>query len=207
MRPLEFWELAACGAGVGGAGVWGLAEAARMGWFRAVLDLYPRSSWEQVTWALIPMLLLLPLIVQGAAVAVASSARPVPVGRGIAGSVAGSLVTLLVAGVGVLAGVRHLPASTVGMLARALPVPLALGGGALLIGGGLLGAGRVLGSVRLRRAAVPAALLATAAAWTLAHPSVVAASYVLDRAEAVVFFAAVVVGGAGGAAWSVRGRA
>jgi len=205
MRRLEFWELAVCGAGAGGAGVWGLAEAARNGWLRAVLDLFPRSSWERITWGLIPALLLLPLIAQGAVVAAASSARPAPVGRGIAGSVAGSLLALFVAGAAVLAGARHLPASAVGGLARALPVPLVLGGGALFVAGGLIVAGGVLENTRLRRAAVPVALLLAAAAWTLAYPWVVAASAVLDRTEAVVSFAAVVVGGAGGAAWSVRG--
>ncbi len=108
MGRVEFWELAACGAGVGGAGVWGLALAARMGWFRAVLDIFPRSSWGWVTWGLIPALLMLPLIAQGAAVAVVSPVRPVPVGRGIAGSAAGSLVTLAAMSLVILAGVQHL---------------------------------------------------------------------------------------------------
>lgn len=206
MIRLAFWELAVWGAGAGGAGVWGLAEAARNGWLRAVLDLFPAPSWERVTWGLIPALLLLPLIVQGAAVAAASSTRPAPVGRGIAGSVAGSLLALLVAGAAVLTGARLLPASTVGGLARALPMPLILGGGALLVAGGLAVTGGVLGNVRLRRAAVPTALLLAALAWALARPWVVAASAVLDRTEAVAIYAAVVVGGAGGAAWGVRGR-
>ncbi len=57
-RRLEFWELTACGAAAGGTGVWGLAAAARVGWLRAFLDLFPHSSWDALTWVLIPILLL-----------------------------------------------------------------------------------------------------------------------------------------------------
>ncbi|TMJ14272.1 MAG: hypothetical protein E6H02_03490 [Bacillati bacterium ANGP1] len=201
MSHVEFWELTAWGAGVGGAGVWGLAVAARVGWLRALLDLFPRFTWEWVTWGVIPALLTLPVIVQGAAVAAVSSRRPVPAARGIAGSAAGSLVAVVAIALGVLAGVRHLPGSAAGRLAVAAPVPLILGCGALLLAGGLRAAGRLLRSIGLRRAAVPTALLAAAGAWALARPSVLAAAYVLDRAEVVVFFVAVVVGGSGGAAW------
>jgi len=201
MSHVEFWELTAWGAGVGGAGVWGLAVAARVGWLRALLDLFPRFTWEWVTWGVIPALLTLPLIVQGAAVAAVSSRRPVPAARGIAGGAVGSLVAVVAIAVGVLAGVRHLPGSAAGRLATAVPVPLILGCGALLLAGGLRVAGRLLRSIGLRRAAVPMALLAAVGAWALARPSVLAAAYVLDRAEVVVFFVAVVVGGSGGAAW------
>src|SRR5207302_6684737 len=155
MSHVEFWELAAWGAGVGGAGVWGLAVAARVGWLRALLDLFPRSTWEWVTWGVIPALLTLPVIVQGAAVAAVSSRRPVPAARGITGSAAGSLVAVVAITLGVLAGVRHLPGSAAGRLAVAAPVPLILGCGALLLAGGLRVAGRLLGSIGLRRAAVP----------------------------------------------------
>ena len=205
MSHVEFWELTAWGAGVGGAGVWGLAVAARVGWLRALLDLFPRFTWEWVTWGVIPALLTLPLIVQGAAVAAVSSRRPVPAARGIAGSVVGSLVAVVAVALGVLAGVRLLPGSVAGRLVTAVPVPLILGSVALLLAGGLLGAGRRLRSVGLRRAAVPIALLAAVGAWALARPWVLAAAYVLDRAEVVVFFVAVVVGGSGGAAWGAVG--
>src|SRR4029077_3474004 len=95
-RPAEFWRLAACGVLVGDATVWGLAAAARVGWLRALLDVYPKSSWDRITWVLIPVLLMLPLIAQGTAVALASSSRPAPAGRAIAGSATGSLAALVV---------------------------------------------------------------------------------------------------------------
>lgn len=203
-RP-EFWELAAWGAAVGGAAVWGLAAAARAGWLRALLDLYPRSSWDRVTWVLIPVLLILPLIAQGIGVAWASPSRPIPVGRGIAGSAAGSLLAL-VAGAVLFIGVRRVPALAGGPAARALPVLLILGYAVLLFAGWLHSAGRALRSPRLRTTAVPLALAAAAALWIFAREWILLASYVLDRAEVAAFFLAVALGGGGGAARSLRPR-
>ena len=160
-RRLEFWELAACGAAAGGTGVWGLAAAARIGWLRAFLDLFPHSSWDALTWVLIPVLLLLAPAAQGAIVARLAAPRPAPVRRGVAGSVAGTLLVLLAAG-------------------------------------------RLLQSPRLRAAAFPIVVLVGGAAWLRARGWVLAAAYVLDRAEVVAFFLAVVFGGAFGAAWSVQ---
>ncbi len=202
-RRMEFWELAAWGTAVGGAAVWGLAVAAREGWLRALLDLYPKSSWEHVTWVLIPVLLMLPFIAQGVGVALASSSRPIPAGRGIAGSVAGSLLVLIVGAV-LFLGVRRLPGVTGGPVARALPVFLVLGYGALLIAWWLLAAGRSLHSRWLRLAAVPLALAVAAATWILARGCVLLASYVLGRAEVAALFIAVAAGGGVGAAWSLR---
>lgn len=197
-----FWERAAWGAGGGGAAVWGLAAAARAGWLRALLDLSPRSSWERITWVLIPVLLLLPLVAQGILVGLLAPSRTVLAGRGIIGSIAGTvgglavgLVVLVLAGrVAGLAGTS---------VARAVPVPLTLACGALLIAAALSLAGRARRIGWLRSAAIPAAAAAAAGAWTLARGWVLSASYVLDRAETVVFFVAVAAGGAWGAAWSV----
>ena len=204
-RRAEFWERAAWGATVGGAAVWGLAAAAREGWLRALLDLYPRSSWERVTWVLIPVLLLLPLIAQGVAVALASSSRPIPAGRGIVGSVAGSLLVLIV-GTVLFLGLRRLPGLAGGPVARALPVLLVLGYGTLLIAGWLLAVARSLRSPRLRLAAVPLALAVVAATWILARGWVLQVSYILGRAEVAALFIAVAAGGGVGAAWSLRPR-
>lgn len=204
-RRAEFWERAAWGATVGGAAVWGLAAAAREGWLRALLDLYPKSSWERVTWVLIPVLLMLPPIAQGVGVALASSSRPIPAGRGIAGSVAGSLLALI-AGAVLFLGLRRLPGLAGGPVARALPVLLVLGYGALLIAWWLLAAGRSLRSPRLRLAAVPLALAVAGATWILERGWVLYASYVLGRAEVAAWFVAVAAGGGVGAAWSLRPR-
>ncbi len=208
IRRPQPWELAACGAAVGGAAVWALAVAARVGWLRGLLDLYPKSSWDQVTWVLIPVLLTLPLIVQGAVVALLSPLRPIPAGRGIAGSVAGTLL-VLIAVVMLFFAAHRLPAVVAGTVTRTLPVPLILGCGLLLTAGGLVVVGRVLDRRWLRRVAVPAALAATAAAWIFARGWVLSASNVLDHAEVVAFFIAVAVGGGAGSAWTIgwSGRA
>ncbi len=203
-RRLEFWELAACGAAAGGTGVWGLAAAARVGWLRAFLDLFPHSSWDALTWVLIPILLLLSPAAQGAIVARLAAPRPAPVWRGVAGSVAGTLLVLLNASALALALIRRVPAPVLGVLERTLPQTLILGCGGLLVGGWLLAAGRMLRSPRLRGAAFPIAVLIGGAAWLRARGWVLGAAYVLDRAEVVVFFLAVVFGGAFGAAWSVQ---
>ncbi len=205
MGRTEFWECAAWGAAVGGAAVWGLAVAARAGWLRVLLDLYPRSSWDRITWVLIPVLLLLPLIAQGTAVAFLAPSRPIPAGRGIVGSILGTLSALAV-GLAVFVLASRVPGLAGGAAARAVPIPLTLGCGALLTATSLRVAGRSRGVAWLRSAAVPAAAASAAAAWVFARGWVLAASYLLDRAEAVVFFVAVAAGGAVGAAWSLGAR-
>lgn len=201
----EFWGLAACGAAVGGATVWGLAAAARVGWLRALLDAYPKSSWDRITWVLIPVLLMLPLIAQGTAVALASSSRPAPAGRGIAGSAAGSLAALGVGAV-LFVGARRLPALAGGAVAEALPVMLILGYGALLVAWWLTLITRSAHRRWIRWSAVILALAAAAAAWLLARGWVLSASYVFNRAEIIAFFIAVAAGGGLGAAWALRPR-
>jgi len=202
-RRGDFCALAACGAAVGGAAVWGLAAAARVGWLRALLDAYPKSSWDRITWVLIPVLLMLPLVAQGTAVALASSVRPAPAGRGIAGSAAGSLAALVV-GAMLFVGARRLPGFAGGEVAGALPAMLILGYVVLLVIWWLTAVTRSIRRRWIRWAAVVPALAAAAAAWLLARGWVLSASSVLDRAETIVFFIAVAAGGGLGAAWALR---
>lgn len=200
-----FWDAAALGAGVGGAAVWGLAVAARAGWLRALLDLYPRPSWERITWVLIPVLLLLPLVIQGVVVARLGATRPAPAGRGIAGSIAGTVLGLA-AGLALFilaTRVLSIPLRQALPAARAVPTPLTLGCGGLLIAATLRIIARSTGKAWLRTWAVPVGVAAAVAAWLAAREWVLAASYVLDSAETAVFFVAVAAGGALGAAWSV----
>ena len=199
-RTGEFWELAACGAAAGGISVWAVAAAARAGWLRALLDLFPRSTWDGVTWALIPLLLLLPMALQGIVVAEVSP-RPRPVGWTTAGSIGGSLLALTVGGILVSTVLRRVPPSRLGTLTRPLPEPLLLASAFLLAGGSLLTAGRLAGSLPLRRAALPIAALVMGAAWLAARGRVLSAIDVLDRIEVAAFFLAVMVGGALGCAW------
>ncbi|HVI84032.1 MAG TPA: hypothetical protein VNA86_01860 [bacterium] len=199
-RSGEFWELAACGAAAGGISVWVLAAAARAGWLRALLDLFPRGTWDGMTWALIPLLLLVPMMLQGTVVA-EFSARPRPIARTIAGSIGGSILALAVAGILVSTVLRRIPPSRLGTLTRPLPEPLLLAAAVLLGAGSLLTAGRLAGSLPLRRAALPAAALGVAAAWLVAPGRVLSAIDVLDRIEVAGFFLGVMVGGALGSAW------
>jgi hypothetical protein len=199
-RTGEFWELAACGAAAGGISVWVLAAAARAGWLRAILDLFPRSTWDGVTWVMIPLLLLVPMGLQGMAVA-SVSFRHRPVAGTIAGSIVGSLLALAAGGILVSTVLRRIPPSRLGTLTRPLPEPLFLAGAALIGAGSLLTAGRLGGSLPLRRAALPVAALGLAAAWLAARGWVLAAIDVLDRIEVAGFFLGVMVGGALGAAW------
>jgi hypothetical protein len=204
-RHAECWGLAACGAVVGGAAVWGLAAAARVGWLRALLDIYPKSSWDRITWVLIPVLLMLPLIAQGTAVALASSSRPAPAGRGIAGSATGSLAALVVGAI-LVVGARRFPAIAGGSVAGALPAMLILGYGVVLVAWWLTVVTRPVRHRWMGWAAVVSALAAAGAMWLLARGWVLSASYVFDRAEIIAYFIAVTAGGGLGAAWAVRPR-
>lgn len=197
------WELVAAGVAVGGTGVWTLAAAARVGVLRALLDLFPRASWDAVTWALIPALLLLPIVIQGVAVA-AVGRRPAALAPSAGAAVLGSLAALAAFGAVLLIGVRQLPREGQVWLGRTAPEALILGFTGAVLAGWLLVAARLARAVWLRWASVPAAALVVAVAWIRAHHTVVALSYVLDRPEANGFFAAVAVGGAVGSAWAVR---
>lgn len=197
------WELVAAGVAIGGTGVWVLAAAARVGVLRAVLDLFPRASWDAVTWVLIPLLLLMPIVIQGIAVA-AVGRRPAALGMSAGAAVVGSLAALAALGAVLLIGVRQLPHAGQVWLGRTAPEALILGFTGAVLAGWLLVAARIARAVWLRWASVPVAALVVAVAWIRAHHTVVALSYVLDRPEANGFFAAVAVGGAVGSAWAVR---
>ncbi len=202
-RPPAFWELLGAGAAVGGTAVWGLAAAARVGLLRLLLEAFPRPSWDAVTWVLIPALLLLPPVLQGAAVGGLAAPRLAQVGRGLGGSVGGTFVGVAILAVTLVFGVRRLPSPAIAALSRTLPIPLTLGFFGLLVAGWVLVAGRLLGARWLRWAALPLGAVLTALAWILAHGHVVALSYVLDRPEVEGFFVSVALGGALGSAWSV----
>ncbi|MHB8733086.1 MAG: hypothetical protein ACYDAB_15020 [bacterium] len=198
------WELIGAGLAVGATGVWALAAAARVGALRAILDLFPRASWDAVTWVLIPALLLAPVAIQGVAVAAFAGRRPAAWGRAAAGAAAGSLLALAVFGAALLVGVRQLPRGGQVWLGRTAPEALILGFSGTVLAGWLTVVARLARTSWLRWAALPVAAALVAVAWIRAHHTVVALSYILDRPEANGFFAAVAVGGAVGSAWAAR---
>jgi len=204
------WELMGAGLAVGATGVWALAAAARVGVLRALLDLFPRGSWDAVTWVLIPLLLLAPIVIQGIAVAAFATdgatmkSNPAAWASTAAGAAAGSLLALAVFGAALLVGVRQLPRDPQVWLGRTAPEALIIAFSGAVLAGWLIVAARLARASWLRRAAVPVAAAVVAVAWVRAHHTVVALSYVLDRPEANGFFAAVAVGGAVGSAWVAR---
>ena len=198
------WELIITGVAIGGTGVWALAAAARVGVLRAVLDVFPRASWDAVTWGLIPVVLLVPIVMQGLAVAAMSGRPPAAWAGAAAGAAAGSLVTLAAIGTALLAGIRQLPRESQIWVGRTTPEALIIVFTAAILAGWLVVLARLARVSRFRLAAVPVAAAIAVLAWTRAHHSVVALSYVLDRPEANGFFAAVAVGGALGSAWAAR---
>jgi len=199
-----FWLLAGAGAAVGGTAVWGLSAAARVGVLRMLLEMFPRPAWDGVTWALIPALMLVPPVLQGAAQAYLDGGRPAPLGRGIVGSVLGTVIAAGIFGTAILQGVRRLPPPTVAGLARMTPDVLIPIFGALLVAGWLVMFGRLAGVRWLWWGAAPIAAGVMLLGWLRAHGQVLALAYVLDRPEVNGFFAAVAVGGAAGGAWAVR---
>jgi cytochrome b subunit of formate dehydrogenase len=197
------------GLAIGATGVWALAAAARVGVLRALLDLFPRGSWDAVTWVLIPLLLLAPIVIQGIAVAAFADgatmkSNPAAWASTAAGAAAGSLLALAVFGAGLLVGVRQLPRDPQVWLGRTAPEALIIAFSGTVLAGWLIVAARLARASWLRRAAVPVAAAVVALAWIRAHHMVIALSYVLDRPEANGFFAAVAVGGAVGSAWAAR---
>lgn len=202
--PAGFWELLVEGIALGGTGVWAVAAAARVGVLRVLLDLFPQSTWDAVTWGLIPLVLLVPSVVQGGVLAWLSGRRPRPVWQGIAGSVLGTLVTLAVFGAVLLDGVRHLPARTLAVLAKTAPDVLIIAFILLIVAGWLLVIARAGRRLDAGRVAALVAAVVIALAWQRNHGQIVALSYVLDRPEANGFFTSVAIGGALGTVWAVR---
>jgi hypothetical protein len=198
------WELFGAGVAIGGTGVWALAAAARVGVLRAILELFPRASWDAVTWGLIPALLVAPIVIQGAGVAALAGRDRASWAVAAGGAAAGSLIGLAVLGAALLIGVRQLPRDGQVWLGRTAPEALIIGFSAAVLGGWLVIAMRLARVPWPRWTAVPVAAAAVAVAWIRAHHNVVAASYVLDRPEANGFFAAVAVGGALGSAWAAH---
>jgi hypothetical protein len=203
-RRAGFWELVGAGVAIGGTGVWGLAAAARVGLLRLLLEQLPPAWWDGVTWVLIPVLLLLPPVVQGVAVACLAAGRWPRVGLPVAGSVGGTVLAALVFGGAFLVGTRNLPVPVLNVLARTAPVSLIIGFIVVIVAGWILIAGMVLRMPGLRSAALFVGLVATFLAWILVRGHVLALTYVLERTEVEGFFVSVALGGAVGAAWVSR---
>jgi hypothetical protein len=198
---LGFWELADAASAIGGTGVWGFALAARVGLWRGLLAVFPRSTWDAVSWELIPALMLAPAVLQGIGVAFLSDVRPAPVGRAVGGAVGGTLAAsvLLASGFAIARG----PIQTIVALIPILPDFFVVCFGIVLVAGWLVIAGRMPAVERLRLFALPLALAAVTIAWAGAHAQAVSVVYVLDQHEIVGLFSAVAVGGAVGSAWAV----
>jgi hypothetical protein len=200
------WELFGAGLAAGGTAVWALAAAARVGVLRVILDIFPRAWWDAVTWVLIPALLLVPIVVQGWAVAVFGGRRR----DGwliAAAAVVGSLVALAVFGTALLYGVRSLPRGAQQWLGRYSTEALIFGFVGAIVAGWLLVAARLARLPQVRWLVVPVSAILVAAVWAAARHVIIDISYVLDRPEANGFFAAVALGGAAGSARMVRNAA
>lgn len=199
--PTNFWELAGSGAAIGGTGVWAFALAARVGVLRGLLDVFPRSTWGAVTWVLIPALMLLPSVLQGAGVALASEVRPAPVRRAVGGAVGGTLVASLLLGLG-FAIFRVPVQATLGLipiLSDLFTVCFMI----VLVTGWLTIAGLHPALGWLRRAALLVALPVVMVIWAVAHAQATALVNVLDQHEVNGLFVAVAIGGAAVSAWIV----
>jgi hypothetical protein len=198
---IGFWELAGAASAVGGTAVWGFALAAREGLLRGLLEVFPRSTWDAVTWGLIPALMLIPLVLQGAAVALMSPIRPAPVGRAVGGAVGGTLLAMGVFGAVLIVGrVLIQPiVATVPILGDLFTVCF----GIALVAGWLVIAAQIPALGWLRRTSLPLALAAVTVAWAEAHAAVMSLVFVLDQREMNGFFASVAVGGAVGSTWTV----
>lgn len=198
----NFWELAGAASAMGGTGVWVFALAARAGVLRGLLEAFPRSTWDAVTWVLIPALMLAPAVLQGVGVAWVSDVRPAPIGQAVGGAVGGTLLAILVLGF-MFAIVRVPVQVTLGLvpiLSELFVVCFLI----VLATGWLMIAARVPALAGLRRAALLVALPAVTVAWAEAHAKTVSLVYVLDQHELTGLFAAVAIGGALGSTWIVR---
>ncbi len=202
-RAVGFWGLCLAGIAIGGTGMWAVALAARVGVLRMLLEIFPRPAWEAVTWGLIPAVLLAPPVVQGVAAAYLASARPARIGRGVLGSLTGTVAAAVLMGGAALLWVRRLSPPVLAAVARGTPEVLIPLFAILVLAGWLWIAARMGPARRLRWAAFPLAVVMVALAWLRAHGQVMALSYVLDRPEMNGLFAAVALGGAVGSAGAV----
>lgn len=205
MKPMtgqiSFWELAGAGAAIGGTGVWTLALAARVGLLRILLEAFPRSWWEIVTWALIPALMLIPAVVQGVGVALASDVRPAPFRLAVGGAVGGTLLAALVLGWGF--AIARVPVQWIVGLIPILPEFVVVCFGIALVAGWLVIAWRVSALGWLHLIALPLALAVVIVVWATKHAAAVSIVDVLDQHEITGLFAAVAIGGGVGSAWNV----
>jgi hypothetical protein len=206
MQRPGFWELAASGVAVGGTAVWAIAVAARIGVLRVMLEAFPRSTWENVTWLLIPALLFLPPVILGLSLPYLPGVRPASVGRSVGASVMGTCLAGAVFGAAVLLILRYLHGPAVVQLARVLSEILVPGFGILVLTGWLLIAGLALGSGWIRRAAFPVAAATVLLTFPRIHAHIPALITTLARPEMNGLFASVAVGGALGSAWAVSDR-
>lgn len=197
----EIWERAGVASAMGGTAVWVCALAARVGVWRAVLQVFPRFTWDAVTWLLIPALFLLPPALQGAGVALASDIRPAPIWRVIGGAVGGTVLAAVILEVGFVVG-RPVIQAVLGLV-PILSELTSVCFGIVMVTGWLVLAARIPALARLRAAALPVALPAVTLVWALAHAQAAAAVNVLDQHEITGLFAAVALGGAAGSVWSV----
>ena len=133
-----FWELIVEGIAVGGTAVWGVAAAARVGLLRLLLDVFPSSTWDTVTWGLIPLVLLVPPALQGVALAWLGGRRPRPVWQAVVGSALGTVVAMAVFGAALLIGLHHLPPRTLAVLLKTAPDVLIILFILLIVAGWLL---------------------------------------------------------------------
>jgi hypothetical protein len=204
-RP-GFWELAAAGVAVGGTAVWAIAVAARLGILRLMLEAFPRSTWDGVTWLLIPALLFMPPVILGLSLPYLPGVRRASAGRSVGASVIGTCLAGAVFGTLVLLVLRYLHGPAVVQLARALSEILVPGFGILVLTGWLLIAGMLLRSRWLRRAAFPVAAAAVLLAYPRVHAHMPTLITTLARPEMNGLFVSVAVGGALGSAWAVYDR-
>jgi hypothetical protein len=206
-RP-GFWDLAGAGLATGAVAVWAFAWAARVGVLRLVLELFPRATWDGVTWALIPALLLLPMLVPGLAAAALARAGARDTVRAAAGGVAGSFVAAPVFWAALVLGLGRLSPPAAARLARALPSAAAPVLAVLVAAGWFVITSYLLRRRWLRAASLPLAGAAVLLVWLAARHEALAIAYVLDRPEMEALFVCVAIGGAlGGAGALSVGRA
>ena len=197
----DIWEKVGAASAMGGTAVWACALAARVGVWRAVLQVFPRFTWDGVTWLLIPAVFLLPPVLQGVGVALASDVRPAPWRPAIWGAVGGTLLAALTLEIGFVIG-RPVIQATLGLV-PILSEFTSVCFGIVMVAGWLVLAARIPALAGLRAAALPVALPAVTLAWALAHGRAASVVNVLDQHEIIGLFAAVALGGAVGSVWSV----
>ena len=197
----DIWEKVGAASAVGGTAVWVCALATRVGVWRGVLQVFPRFTWDAVTWLLIPALFLLPPVLQGVGVALASDVRPAPMGRAIGGAVGGTVLAALILEIGFVVG-RPVIVAILGLV-PILSDLTAVCFGIIMVAGWLVLAGRIPVLASLRVAALPVALPAVALVWAGAHAQAASVVNVLDQHEITGLFAAVALGGAAGSVWNV----